>query len=116
MKLALVLLVALGCAANTRHKTIAASLVAVDTATTAFLAFDGQHEIDIAHNAPDRPTVESQIAAWHTERAKVNEMIRVAVKAIAAAATVDDDPTVAGAVSAVGILASELAKLGVKVP
>lgn len=114
MKYFILIFALVACGASQRQKTIATTLHAVDVAETAFLAFDKQHQLDLVGHAANRDDGERKLTEWRAERESINKGFVGAYRAIAAAATLDDDPSVAGMVQAAAIVAQELAALGVK--
>jgi hypothetical protein len=100
-------------AAATRQKTITTALVSVDASQAAFIAYDGQHQLDIVAAAKTREEAEKNLADYRAKRAKFNLVIKSAYAAIGVAAQVDNDHSVSGMVMAAAMVAQELATLGV---
>lgn len=116
---ALVLFVAvaaLACSAGTREKTISTTLTAITAADHALVAFDGPHQLDIVSHAPDKATGESELAAYRDNRDKVRDGLIAAYRAVAVAATVDNDQSLAAMLQAVAIVEQELKEIGVTLP
>lgn len=113
----LVLLVGLahtatGCATG-REKAIRTTLITTDAAKAAFVAFDRQHQLDLVAQAPDRAAGEAALVAWRAKQAEAEKAFEVTYRGIAAAATLNDDPSFNGMVQAAALLAAELKTLGV---
>lgn len=91
----LVLVMLAACGASQRERTIKATLATVNEVRDAFVTFDRTTQLAIVNAAP---TYERGAAALKTYRAKrdlVAEAFAVVYRAIATAATVNDDPSVA---------------------
>lgn len=84
-----------GCAASQRESTIKAAMVTVDTARDGFIAYDAAEQSAIVSKATSLEDGKAKLAAYRAERAKVADLFTVAYRAIAAA-TLNDDPSVAG--------------------
>lgn len=112
----LVLLIAfhvMACGANARDTAVRDSLVAVDTASQAFVSYDALHQQEILSNAPTQAEFEKQIGAWREKRVVAVYTISAAYKAIALVATDDKQPlTLLG--NAVKLVTDTLTQLGVK--
>lgn len=109
--------IALGaCAKNTRTSTIQTAYASVNAASKAFVFYDLQHQQEIVSQGTDRASVEAALTDWRLKRRTVELIFDSAYRAIATAATLDDDPSLQGMLSAVAILSQELAQLGVKIP
>lgn len=104
-----------GCGgADLRNKVIEASLATVDTARGTFLAWEHQHEIDLANNAPDDASADAALKAYRKARAPVVTALEDGYRAIAAAALVDateDDQKKLQ--TALGLITDALKSLGV---
>lgn len=114
--LLLVMLIAsssMACGASTREKTIRVTLTTTDAARTAFEAFDQPYQQALLNKAPDKPTFDKQLADYRAKQAKILAAFAVVYRAIAAAATVNDQPTFDGMVQAALILSGALRDLGV---
>lgn len=114
----LVMLAAVGfalmaCGAASRQKTITTALVTVDTVEAAFLAYDGQHQLDIVAQALNKDDGAEKLKAYRNERAKFNLVMKTAYATIKTAAQIDDDHSVAGMVTAVAGAVQEAATLGI---
>ena len=98
-----VLLLAIGgavalpaCGASQRETTIKTALVTVDTARDSFVAFDASEQSMIVNKATSLDDGKAQLATYRDRRVKIVEAFTVAYRAIAAAATINDDPSIAG--------------------
>lgn len=120
MKLLTVLLVAtglvIGCGPTTRQKLVSAGLVTADTTCRAFQAYSLLHEKAIVTKDADEATAKADLAKWRSQGDKVLSACDGAYRAVAVAATLDDDQSLASLAAAAKILADELRALGVKLP
>ncbi len=101
------------CSASAREKTIQTTLAATDTARAAFNTFDLSYQQGLLAKATDKPTLDKAIADYRGKQSKVLVAFAVVYRAIAAAATVNDQPTLDGMVQAALILSGMLRDLGV---
>lgn len=104
------------CSHNARTSTIQTAFASVNAASKAFVFYDLQHQQEIVSQGADRTSVETALADWRTKRRTVELVFDSAYRAIATAATFNDDPSLQGMLNAVAILSQELAQLGVKIP
>src|SRR6185369_13559452 len=111
---ALGLLALASCATSTRTKTLHATLTGVESASRALLAYDKVHELELVDAAKDKPSAQAAILGWHQKRDGVQAGIIAAFEAIAVAETMNDDPSLAGAVKSLADLKQLLAALGIK--
>lgn len=102
---------AAGCA-SVREKTIRATLTTTDAARAAFMAYDTAHQEHIARTAPDAVAARGQLANWQVEWAKVDNLFVSTYAAIAAAAALDTDISVATLMGAATALATEMKTIG----
>lgn len=110
----LLLVVALAaCGASSRQKTISTTLATVNAASDAFVAYDKDHRSHIVAEAKSHDEGQAALDAWDGTVAKVQLAIGAAYKAIATAATLNDDPSLAGMVQAALIVKTELDTLGI---
>ncbi|HEY1554779.1 MAG TPA: hypothetical protein VGF94_08095 [Kofleriaceae bacterium] len=113
----LVCLVGLGaCAASSRTTALQGSLTTANAARAAFVAFDAHHQQDLVAQAKDKPSLDTAVATWRTQREPVEKDLTAAYQAIAAAAISDTDPSLAAAVAALVELQQALKTIGVTVP
>ena len=101
------------CGASAREKTISTALATTDAARAAFVAFDATHQTAIVTKAPDDATGKAQLAAYRATQAKIVLGFVTVYRAIAIAATANNDQSLAGLLSVAGVLESELRDLGV---
>jgi hypothetical protein len=101
------------CGASGREKTIQTTLLAVNAASDAFVRFDQDKRTEIVTKATSHEQGVALLNEWDGTVAKVQLAIGAAYKAIATAATLNDDHSLAGMVSAALILKTELDTLGV---
>lgn len=95
-----------GCGASQRERTIKATLVAVNETRDAFVSFDQATQLAIVQAAP---TYERGTVALHVYRSKreaVVEAFELVYRAIATAATLDDDPSLATMLAAARSIAT----------
>jgi hypothetical protein len=106
--------VMLGCGAPAREKTISATLTATQAAAVAFVSFDGRHQLDIVAEASSKPEGQAALLGWHVQRDKVQQALVATFETIAAAATINDEQSVAAMLKAAAQLRQALDALGVK--
>jgi hypothetical protein len=83
---------ALGCGASARQKTLATTLVALDGASSTLVAYDQQHQAAIVAGATSLEDGKAKLAAWRADRTKIVDALAAAYRALALAATLNDDP------------------------
>jgi len=108
--------VMLGCGAPAREKAISATLTATQAAAVAFVAFDGQHQLDIVNDAKSKPEGQAALLGWHVERDKVQGALVATFETIAAAATINNEQSLDAMLKAFGELKAALTAIGVKIP
>lgn len=106
----------MGCGATTRHKTISAALTTTDTTCRAFKAYSLLHEKAIVTKDADEATARADLDRWRAGADKVFSACDGAYRAVAVAATLDDDHSIGALAAAAKILVDELRDLGVKLP
>lgn len=104
------------CTASAREKTIAGTYVAVNTASAGLVAFDARHQDDLVVGAPDEASGKTALAEYRAKRELAVKAIDAAFRAIATAAVLEDDQSLAAMLAAALIVKQELQELGVKVP
>lgn len=114
--LLLLVVVLAACGASSRQKAIATTLVAVNAASDSFVAYDQDHRSHIVADAKSHEQGKAALDDWDGTVAKVQVALTAAYRAIATAATLDDDHSLAGMLSAALILKTELTTLGVIKP
>lgn len=102
-----------GCGASARQKTISTTLAVTNAAADAFVKFDDEHQQAIVKLAGTREEGEKRLLEWRADQLTASRLFAVAYKAIATAATADDDPSQAKMIEAAADLAGELKRLGV---
>lgn len=102
------------CGASSRQTEIRSAYFTVSAAEGAFHAYDIKHQIEIAQAQPDQVSAQAAVTEWIAKRNRIDVDIGLAVRAIAAAAAFNDQPSLDGMTKAVKIAADELAALGVK--
>lgn len=85
-----------GCAASARETTIKTSLIAVQAADGAFVAYDKTHQEEIVAHATSLEDGKAKLAAYRAKQDTVRKAFVVAYTAIGVAATVNDDHSLAG--------------------
>jgi hypothetical protein len=110
------LVAAAGCAASQRETTIRTSVAAADTIRDGFLAYDGPHELELARSGPATPegkvAATAALAAYQAKRAAtVDKAFIVVYRAIAVAATLNDQPSLDGIKAAIGQLTAAYSAL-----
>jgi hypothetical protein len=111
--LAIALAFYVGCTPSQRQTTIKTTLATVDASAAAFVAYDKTHQTQIVANATDKPSGESALGDWRKKQTTVGLTIAGAYRAVAIAATLEDDQSLQSMAQAALILAQELRDLGV---
>lgn len=83
--------VVLGCSVSQRQKTLRAGLVAVDATRDGFIEWDAQHQLRIVEEAASKEEAHAKLESYRTKRLKVSTLFESVYRAIAAAATNEDD-------------------------
>lgn len=91
-----------GCAASARESTIKAALITVDASKEAYVVYDGHAQTEIVAKATSLDDGKAKLEAYRASREKLVKALTVAYQAIAVAAQLNDDPSVAGVQKAVG--------------
>lgn len=94
------LVAATACSASQRERTIKATLAAVNESRDAFIVFDRTVQQTIVATAPTYERGVDALAKYRTKREVVVDGFTVVYRAIAIAATVNDDPSVATMIAA----------------
>lgn len=94
------------CSASQRERTIKATLVAVNESRDAFVLFDRTTQAAIVATAPTYERGAAALVAYRQKREPVVDGFAVVYRAIAIAATVNDDPSVATMIAAAKDIAS----------
>lgn len=90
--LLLVLLVVLAaCRANVREQTLRATFVGATAAQAGFVAWDKEHQLEIARTARSLEAFKGELDAYHTLRVPVRDAFEATYRAIAAAAIAGKD-------------------------
>lgn len=84
-----------------------AALIATTTAESAFLAYDHDHEINIAQSATSAEDAKTKLAAYRMKREKVNAGFAVWFEAVKTASRLRDDHSI----EAIAVAALEVNKL-----
>lgn len=111
----LVALLLISCGPSVRDKALSTTFASLNTASSAFLAYDRAHQADLVAQAPDRAGAEAELANYRRRRAPVQDAFVAAYRGLTAALLLNDDVSLANVIQAAAIVAEELADLGVKV-
>lgn len=101
MKALLVLVFLTGCGAHQRESTIKAALVTVDASRETFLAYDATEQADIVAHATSPEAGRAELTKYRDKRGTVEKTLEGAYRAIALAATLNDDHSMNGLTAAV---------------
>lgn len=91
-----------GCAASQRESTIKAAMVTVDASRSAYLTYDQHAQADIVAKATSLDDGKAKLEAYRMNREKLVKALTVAYQAIATAAQLNDEPSIAGMQKAIG--------------
>ncbi len=95
------LFAAMGCGASQRETTIRTSVAAADGIRDTFLAYDGPHELELVAKAVSKEDAQAKLSAYQAKRsATIDKAMIVVYRAIAVAATLNDQPSLDGIKSA----------------
>lgn len=109
MRVLFLILALTACGASQRQDTIKTALVSVDASRDAFRAFEVTAEQAIIAQAASATDGATKLAAFRADRAKINDLFNAAYHAIAAAATANDNQSVASMQTAMGLLVAAVA-------
>lgn len=90
-----------GCAASTRESTIHAAMVTVDASKEAYVTYDAHAQDEIVSKATSLEGGRTQLTEYRSRRSKVVKAFVVAYQAIATAAQLNDDRSLASVMAAV---------------
>jgi len=93
-------LTAYGC--GQRQKALRATLVGLNAARDGFATWDMGHQKTIVEQATTREEAELKLATYRGERTAVVDVLELAYRALAAAATQSDEPSAKAALAAAG--------------
>lgn len=102
-----------GCGASQRERTIRDTFAATDAAAAGFVAFDGRHQHDLVVAAKSEPEGKAALEMWRVNQLRAEMAIAAVYRAIAVAATIEDDKSLEGMIQAALILSQELKAIGV---
>lgn len=91
-----------GCAAQTRESTIKAALVTVDASKEAYVTYDAHAQDQIVARATSLDDGKAKLAEYRAKRERVVKALTVAYQAIATAAQLNDDHSLAAVAAAIG--------------
>lgn len=97
------------CAASQRQDTLKTAVVTIDTTHAAWIAYDTATQATIVANATSAADVAAKLAAYRVNQAKIEGLFNAAYRAVAAAATANDDPSITGMQAALALLATAVA-------
>ena len=101
------------CGASARQTTIRDTYLAVKAADAAFGQYDADHRAQIVAKATSHENGVALLNEWDGTADRVTRDTKAAFAAIAAAATLNDDQSLASMLSAALIIKTELETLGV---
>lgn len=101
-----------GCSGSTRQKTLHATLIAVDSARDGFVAYDRARQERIVDTAESQQAALDRLAAYRRDRESIVEAFAQAYKLLATAALLEQDKSLAAALTAARQLAELLATFG----
>ena len=101
------------CSASARQKTIATTLATLNVASDTFVAYDKDHRSNIVAKATSHEQGVAALNEWDGTVQTVTVGLEAAYKAVATAATLNDDQSLASMLAASLIVKSELETLGV---
>lgn len=107
----LLLLSLVACGASQRERTIKATLATVNASRDAFVAFDRATQDTIVATAPSFERGADLLRSYRDKREPVVAGFTAAYRAIAIAATVEDDHTVAAMIAAAQQIVDAFKKL-----
>lgn len=89
------LLALASCGASQREQTIASVLAATDAARDGFITWDKAHQISIVNGSTSETDAKAKLESYRSSRAKIVEAFEGMYRAIAIAASLNDDTSVA---------------------
>lgn len=89
-----------GCSGSQRQKTLRAAVLSVNVARDQFLEYDRSHQIGIVEQATSREDGVAKLEAYRKKREPLMKGFEIAYKALALAATANDDPSYQQALAA----------------
>ncbi len=99
-----------GCGASQRQTTIKAALVTVDAARAAFVAYDSGRQSEIVASATSLEEGRAKLAAYRATRSKIETAFATCYRAIAVAAELNDEPSVAAAAASMAAVQAAVAE------
>jgi len=100
-----------GCGSGQRQRTLRATLVGTNAARDGFVSWDADHQKAIVDRAASREDGERELAAYRAARDPIVSTFELVYRAIAAAATQSDDPSLRAALDASSSLLDSIKKL-----
>lgn len=91
-----------GCAASQRESTIKAAMITVDASKEAYVVYDAHAQTEIVAKATSLDDGKAKLAEYRARREKLVKALTVAYQAIATAAQLNDEPSLAGMQKAIG--------------
>ena len=92
----------IACGGGQRQKALRATLVGLNAARDGFATWDMGHQKAIVEQATTREEAELKLATYRGERATLVDVLELAYRALAAAATQSDEPSAKAALAAAG--------------
>lgn len=89
------------CGASQRQDTIKAALITVDVARESWLAYDKHAQAEIVAKATSLEDGRAKLAAYRANQGKIETAFEIAYRAVASAAALNDDPSLAGMKAAI---------------
>lgn len=102
-----------GCGPSARTKTIRAALITVNAAEAGFVALNKETESKLVESASSYEGGEKALQDWRKKRGSGEDAIVGAYRAIAVAASFDDDVTIQSMMTALAVLRQQLTAMGV---
>lgn len=85
------------CGPNKRAQTITVALTSVNAARDGFLAWDASHQKALVDSATSREEAEASVAHYYERRKPVTDMLVLVYRALAVAATQNDEYSLSAA-------------------
>lgn len=99
------------CSKNKRYEVISATVIVVDTAHDGFHTWDTVRQEKILDESPTREVFTAKINAHRAERDRMRLAFKTVYRALALAATQNDDPSLTGALAQASELVEAIKKL-----
>lgn len=106
-----VVAVGTACGPNKRAQTITTALTTVNAARDGFLAWDSSHQKALVDSATSREEAEASVAHYYERRKPVTDLLVLVYRALAVAATQNDEYSLSAALGKSAELAAALREL-----